>query len=513
MSAINGTENSNVTSAESTRSAHASTDSFVTRVLTLLSSVRFGVTLLILLVIGSMLGMLIMQQNVDGFDKYFSELTPSQQLVGGTLGLFDIYHTWYFNALLLILSLNIVLASIDRFPKAWTFVSRKKLDASRKWLTGQDFHWESRVIADDAQTIAERVAEAFKANRLKPVISQKKDQVFVFGERGTWNRLGAYAVHVGLLTIFTGGFLTTQFGREGQMRLQPGQTSSSLASAELVVDKSSDALSVRQSTIDLPFTVTCTDIQQTLIRPEGSIQANNTLDWLTRINIKDEFGQRSALVHLNEPYDYRGYRFFQASFIANGKARNIKLRLTPEKGGQPVVVTVPRDGSTTLADGTQIDFKQFFSEFSVGAKPEQMGSADYNNPVAQLVVRKPSGEEERAFAFPMDLPDNAPVGKAVAGYKFKLIDFEKVPDAHVLAVKKDPGKMPFYLGGVFLISSLIGVFFFSHQRVWALIEPAQGDYYNVILGGNTNRNRLGFEDRFKRLSEAVQLKLEEAKLS
>jgi cytochrome c biogenesis protein ResB len=141
-----------------------------------------------------------------------------------------------------------------------------------------------------------------------------------------------------------------------------------------------------------------------------------------------------------------------------------------------------------------------------------MGSADYNNPVAVLGVRKTSGEEERAFAFPMDLPDNAPVGKAIAGYKIKLIDFEKVPDAHILAVKKDPGKMPFYLGGVFLIASLIGVFFFSHQRVWALIEPAQGGYYHVILGGNTNRNRLGFEDRFKRLSDAVQLKLEEAKL-
>ena len=38
----------------------------------------------------------------------------------------------------------------------------------------------------------------------------------------------------------------------------------------------------------------------------------NTLDWLTRIRIKDPArGETDALVHLNAPYDYGGYRFFQ----------------------------------------------------------------------------------------------------------------------------------------------------------------------------------------------------------
>ncbi len=57
--------------------------SFVTRTLNLLSSVRFGVTLLVLLVVACMIGMLIMQQNVEGFDKYYAQLTPSQKLLYG----------------------------------------------------------------------------------------------------------------------------------------------------------------------------------------------------------------------------------------------------------------------------------------------------------------------------------------------------------------------------------------------------------------------------------------------
>ncbi|MCA1593996.1 MAG: cytochrome c biogenesis protein ResB [Acidobacteria bacterium] len=95
-------------------SAKAESPSFITRTLNLLSSVRFGVTLLVLLVIGSMIGMLVMQQSVEGFDKYYAQLTPATKLLFGKLGFFDIYHVWYFNVLLLVLSLNIILASIDR---------------------------------------------------------------------------------------------------------------------------------------------------------------------------------------------------------------------------------------------------------------------------------------------------------------------------------------------------------------------------------------------------------------
>ena len=96
------------------------------RVLDFISSVRFGVSLLIALVVLSVIGMLIIQQNVEGFDAYFASLTPAEKLVYGRLGLFDIYHSWYFNFLLLILSLNIVLASIDRFPSAWSYIVKPK---------------------------------------------------------------------------------------------------------------------------------------------------------------------------------------------------------------------------------------------------------------------------------------------------------------------------------------------------------------------------------------------------
>jgi cytochrome c biogenesis protein len=476
--------------------------SLVTKVLNLLSSVRFGVTLLMIVVVLSMIGMLIMQKNVEGFEKYFADLTPAQRLLYGGLGFFDIYHAWYFNLILLTLSLNIVLASIDRFPKAWTFVSKKKLDASEKWLRGQEQHADLKIAADSREAAAARVAAACKAVGLKPYPSEQGTRSFVFAERGAWNRLGAYAVHVALLTIFLGGFLTRMLDQNGQMPLRPGMTSSEIS--DTVFNLGDGGLQLSKATLPLPFEVTCTDIQQKLIKQDGGIDSSNTIDWLTKIRINDpQRGVTDALVHLNNPYDYRGYRFFQASFINVGRAREITLHLTREADGYQTDVTIPRDGSVNLSDGTRIQFVNFQPDFTMAGGQATTASPEYNNPAAILNVAGADGAQNRAYAFTQELPPNAPVGRAVGGYKFRLVGFEKVADAHVLAIQKDPGATVFYVGSAMLIATLVGVFFFSHNRVWALVEESGAGQYKVVLGGNTNRNAVAFGDKFKRLVAAV----------
>src|SRR3954471_6383043 len=148
--------------------AAAESASIVTRALNFLSSVRFGVWLLVLLAAACMVGMLIVQQNVEGFDKYFAGLTPAQKVLYGKLGFFDIYHAWYFNGLLLILSLNIILSSIDNLPKAWTFISRPKLEASLHWLGGQEQHAALVVEDDDSERVANRVSAACRSLGWRP---------------------------------------------------------------------------------------------------------------------------------------------------------------------------------------------------------------------------------------------------------------------------------------------------------------------------------------------------------
>src|SRR5215475_13180431 len=298
--------------------------------LNLVSSVPFGIVLLILLIIACMIGMLIQQQELDSFPAYFAELTPAEKVVYGYLGFFDIYHATYFHLLLLLLSLNIILASIDHFPAAWSFITRKKLTASPTFAMAQKFKEKVELPQLGRQHLAERATVAARKMRFKARVTEAGDRTTIFAERGVWNRLGAYAVHVGLLTIFVGYFMTSR-GVTGSMDAIPNRSSHSMFKNEFNIDGATNERAIGVRELELPFTIECLDFQQKLIDKNGSLDGINTLDWLTRVRIIDhETNEKTeALVHLNSPLDYRGYRFFQNSYRPTGHARVIKLRVTP----------------------------------------------------------------------------------------------------------------------------------------------------------------------------------------
>jgi cytochrome c biogenesis protein len=492
----------------------------VNRVLDFISSVRNGVVQLCMLVVLAMIGMLVLQQNVQGFEAYYVSLTPAEKMVFGRLGIFDIYHSWYFNLLLLSLSLNIVLASIDRFPSALDYIVKPKITATRDWLLGRKENTIIEIKDDDAVS---KITNAFQKAGFRTTTTTSKtteygtdsegkkdftniiskETTVVFGDRCKLNRLGAYVVHVFLLTLFLGHFVALTTGFDANVRMTPGQITNEIQIEEFQLDKK------LKYNAQLPFSMECTDIQQTLIRSDGGIDVSNTLDWRTQMKIDDpEYGSFVADVSMNRPLDYRGYRFFQAQTIPVGNARKITLDVTPEKGGDVIKLNIDRNGSAKLPDGTHVEYAEFMPDFTFGAdgKPDTQ-SGEYNRPVAVLNITPPQGERTRVFAFATGIADNIPVGAPKLGYKWRLAEFEKSPFAHILSIKYDPFSAAFiawYIGGFGLIGALMFVFFFSHKRVWAQIDKKEDGTTEVVLAGEANRNHLGFQDKFKRIADAIQ---------
>jgi cytochrome c biogenesis protein len=478
----------------------SSGESLFSRFLKLLCSVRFGVTLLVLLALACLIGMLVMQQNVDGFARYFAELTPAQRLVYGKLGLFDIYHAWYFNALLCLLSLNIILASIDRFPRTWVFVSKPSITVPLRWLRDQKHTAEIALDGTSAEVATKAAASMKRVGWRNVTTTEKSGKLYVFGQSGLWNRFGAYAVHVGLLTIFAGGFMTAQLGTTGQMPLAPGQTTNLMFETVVQLDEA------KEVTKQLPFDIYCSDIQQKLIKKDESISAMNTIDWMTTFTITDETGTHQAFAQMNKPFDYRGYRFFQSSFTPVGRARNITVNAKNSSGGDDQTLTIPRNGSAVLSDGTNIKFSEFRGNFRIGDEDPNEDTSAYPNPAAVLQVSQPGTPPQTAYAFGPQMANIPVAGKPVAGYTFQLKDFEKVAEQHVLSVQRDPGATVVYVGFVLLFITLVAVFFFSHQRVWVAIEFGQDGKSKVLLGGNTNRSLGVFDAKFTRFVNELEAK-------
>jgi cytochrome c biogenesis protein len=538
-------------------------ESLVDKLLTLLSSVRFGIIMLSIVLVCCMIGMLIMQVEVEDFPQYFAKLSPAQKTIYTKLDLFNIYHSWYFTLLLAITALNIILASIDRFPTAWQYIVKPKLKASPNFIRAQTFNQEAE-LRDGEEAIVEKIVSTWKTQKevvaavngaritagvilgilflsmyvliehtilfwviylssvvasiaflivglkFETRISEDNGRKTIFGQVNAWNRLGAYLVHVALMFIFVGGFLTSRYDSNGMMEITPGESTNKFFTQKMNID----GPETRQAT--LPFTVECTDLQQKLIRPEGGLEATNTIDWLSFVKIKDGEYEKDALVHLNNPYDYKGFRLFQSKFTAFGYARSIVVRFEPVNGGEGREVTLPRNGTVAVEGIGEVTYAEFFPDFTVGPQGQpDSKSPDYNNPVARLTINYPDGKKGGTLAFNPQMSESFMQGAGkdkstnhaedmllVNGNKVILKEFEKAAMGHTLAVQYDPGRTPAYIGFFLLSASLCGVFFFAHQRVWAVVEPANGGS-KVYFGGNTNRNRQAFEGRFNSLVESV----------
>lgn len=464
--------------------------SAVYRFLAFFSSIRFGIYLLIAIGILSLIGMLVLQQNVTGFATFFAKLGPAERGFLAWLGLFDVYHSWYYRLLLGALALNIILSSIDRLPATWKLVRNPNVTLAPTRFEAQKHFKDYFLFTGDVEGAAETAERHLKEYGFRDVRTASAGSArFVFGQKGSWNTFGAYAVHLSLLLILLGGLLTSWLAVSGEMALKPGMSSRQITTTEVT------AASTKRVTTTLPFEIYCRDMRQKLINAKGSIKPSNTLDWINDITIIDGNTRTDATVSLNSPVDYKGYRILHSSFVPVGKARTVTISAIPEKG-EPETVTIKRGGSTRLKDGTVVRFADFRAGFDMTGDNPTADTTDYDSPAAFLEITAPDGTKHTAFAFSGSMADMEIAKNPVAGYIFRIKDFERVADSHILLVRKDPGEPLLYTGFGLLVVSLLGVFLFSHKRIWFRAD-SEAEGIRVRIAGDTNRPYDTFPKQFE----------------
>src|SRR5579862_4331300 len=89
-----------------------------------LSSIKTGVILIILVVIFSAAGTVILQRPMTDADDMARAYSPAMLRFLDAVGLTDVFHARWFVALMILVSLSIIAASLERFPNAWRYFAR-----------------------------------------------------------------------------------------------------------------------------------------------------------------------------------------------------------------------------------------------------------------------------------------------------------------------------------------------------------------------------------------------------
>lgn len=450
-----------------------------------LSSIKTGVVLIILVVIFSAAGTVILQRPMTDPDDMQRAYSPSMLRLLDATGLTDVFHTRWFVALMILVSVSIIAASVDRFPNSWRYFARPYKspdDGFRRVLPTQ----AQLSITDEEQGLS-AAEHAFRHMGLKTErIVRTNNSFSLFSERNRISEMAVYIVHASLLLIFLGGIVDALYGWRGSLTLSPGT--------------SSNQVELRSgSPRTLPFSIRCDGTG------EETYKDGTPKRWWSKLAIVDAGRDVSYKeIVVNDPLVYHGVRFYQASYGRTGKLDRLVLDATPAKGNStPKEISLGMNDVVALDADTSVQLLDFIPDYVVQDGHVYARSNEVENPAVHLMVTS----KKTNAAVNVWLPDMPGIAEnANSPYTFDPKDL-KTGLFTGLEVSHEPGQWAVWAGVVLMAVGLTFVFYVVHMRFWVVPVRDPRGGLALWVGGSANRNRDAFEEKFKKLVEQIQHQL------
>ncbi len=464
------------------------------------ASIKTGVMLLIIVVVLAAAGTIILQRPMTDPDDMARAYSPQALRLLDATGLTDLFHAWWFIGLMLLVSLSIVVASIDRFPNAWRFYSRPYKYPESGFRRA--LHPQKSIAIADEETGLVAAERALHSMGLKPERVVRDDHFAIFAERHRASEMAVYIVHASLLLIFFGWITDGVIGWRGSITLNEGQSTSSVTLHN-------------GETRTLPFSLRCDAAGQ-----ENYKDGTPKKWWSKLAVVADGRDVKSKEIVVNDPLIYNGVRFYQASFGETGKVQSLVATAAPNPAFKPVSSVAGSDSGATsqkkefsfavgetidLDPDTTVRFVEFFSDYAVRDGQVYKRSNELGSPAAHLIVTSKSAGNSFDVWFPQldEVADNSKSPYLLDPKELKLQHFTGLQVSH------EPGQWAVWSGVVLLGVGLAFVFYVIHMRFWVLpVLDERTGLFSLWVGGSANRNRDAFEQRFNELLEGIEKELQ-----
>jgi cytochrome c biogenesis protein len=424
------------------------------------SSVKLALFTLGCLAITSIIGTIIPQQ--ESFQFYVNKYGPKTAAFFQLFNIDDMYTSWWFLALLGLLSLNLIICSFDRFPRVWKQITEDgkslPVDRIRRMRFSASFT-SSAALPNLLDLLQTHLSQ--KGWRTK--LCEHKDCSVLFSQKTPWSRAGVYLVHVSILIIFAGAIYGHLNGFRGSIMLPELQSSSVIypyKSAEI---------------INLDFTVRCDRFD---IEFYENTMPKEYRSMLTILENDQIVLQKE--IEVNDPLYYKGITFYQASY----QPFKDFIFTISSGNNDPVVLTGEFQKEVKLAN-TNVSFGIINIE-------------SIRDQASRLKIWF-NDEDDEPSQFWMKAGDRIEIKRGDTRYWFTA----KQRYATGLQVAKDPGVWVVYFGFGCMIVGLYMAFFMSHRRLWLILEPSQ-DQTKIYLKGTANKNTNGFAAHFDELADTVE---------
>ncbi|WP_050182512.1 cytochrome c biogenesis protein ResB [Domibacillus robiginosus] len=475
----------------SARRSQTYNKSIIDKVWNFFSSVKVGIWLIMLTLIGASFGTILPQEfylpnNVDP-SVYYEDVYGVFGKLYYIIGFYDLYNSVWFIALIAALGVSLVIASLDRVIPLYRALKKQRVDRHESFLKKQRLFAQTDEIPNeiDLQTVRNQLKKKhYKIN---------EENGALFAEKGRFSRWGPYVNHVGLIIFLVGSMLRSVEGlyidellwiREGETLQVPGTKGEYYVKNE-------------EFTVENYGEESDPEVFNEALERVGTVVKNYQTDAVLYRDENNELpGAEPQLIELakddiqvNQPMKFDQFAMYQTSYQKDEmKAMRFALqnKSTGEEKGELTVDLFEQQDSYILGGGYKVELLGFYPDFDGFTEEGEPKSKSPlpNNPAFLFNMISPEHPDgEVSFVEIQNTME--PLGETDYKMTFKSLETR---DVSALTIRKDLTLPVLGLGGIIFMIGVIQGSYWNHRRVW--IQNKNGHLY---VAGHTNKNWYGLK--------------------
>ncbi len=462
-----------------------------------LRTMRTALILLFILAAGASVGSLIPQRpanelRVQEWIRAHSSWVPLAE----KFGLFDVFGSWWFTAIYILLLVSVVGCIVPRYRALFRQIRSRPRTGGP--LDGFP-QYHANLVDEPPDAVLAEADRVLRRGRFRTVRADGT----IAAEKGHLREAGSIIFHTAFLILLVGIVLGKGFGFTGQVAVVEGDRFTD-------TNVSYDNLHEGRFFGDRHrgFSVQLDDFAVSY-RPDFLPK-----DFVSHVRLYDDDRLvRRTRIRVNEPLVYRGVSVFQADWgwaprvvvAQNGKVLSDAPVITlPERRGdfRIGVVKVPQTKPSQL--GLEL---YFFQDLDTTENSEPFNRSPLpRHPVLFFApYRGDLGLDRAQSVYALDKtalaqgePGGVPLGGTVDIGDGITVSFPDLRQFSVLLVAADPGT-PFMLAAaVLILVGLIPALYSSRRRVWVRAVPDVAGS-RVEVAGQALQRKGAFEEEFKQI--------------
>lgn len=454
------------------------------------SSVKTGVTLLVLTVLASALGTMFPQEYFipvgEDPTTFYKEKYGTLGYLYNKLGLDNLYTSWWYLILLALVAFSIIAASIDRGVPLHKSLTRQTVKKHPTYFKRQRLTLDVPTSVDQAKLVKDLQSKKYKV---------KTDGTAILAEKGRLSRYGPYINHTGLIILLAGAMLrflpslyVDEFVgvSEGETKSIPGTENTYYIKNNKFIFEQYDEESIsnvngkaadsRMNKIAKNYESKVTIFENKA--DKAVVGAEPKLE-----KVKDDS------VRVNHPVKFSNFALYQNSFDQS-QLKTMTFKVEEVKSGKAIGKTfeVPLDNpdkTFKVNDDLTVSLKNYAPDFNGIAENGTLltNSPIPNNPAFVFGVEPKGKTPEYSLLKIRSSQDITKDNK----YAVKFVSATNKTTTY-LTVKKDLTLPILFVGfSIFLLGLAVGSYI-NHRRIW--IETKDG----FKLAAHTNKNYFGLSN-------------------